>query len=191
MAIQEKLYTVDDVWRLSQLPENELKHFYLIDGELFWDMPPGFLHGHIAGLIFHYFLIFAAQHDLGKPTVESGYYPANDRRNLLAPDVAFVRKENVPLTDPTQLVATMPDIAVEIASPSNTVAELRRKAAVYLANGTELVWLVLPERSGVEVWRQGADDNMAATEFVGQEGTLTGDPVLPGFILSVDRLFPH
>ena len=25
MAIQQKLYTVDDVWRLAQLPENEHK----------------------------------------------------------------------------------------------------------------------------------------------------------------------
>ena len=188
MAIQERLYTVDDVWRLSQLPENEHKHFYLIDGELFWDMPPGFLHGHIAGLIFHYFLIFAAKHDLGKPTVESGYYPAADRTTLLAPDVAFVRKEKVPLANPTQLVASMPDIAVEIASPSNTLAELRRKAAAYLANGTELVWLVLPAQASVEVWRMGADGD-PASEIVDKHGSLSGEPVLPGFSLNLQRLF--
>ncbi len=189
MAIQEKLYTVDDVRRLAQQPENQLKNFYLIDGELFWDMPPGFLHGHIAGLIFHYFLVFAAQHDLGKPTVESGYYPADDRRNLLAPDVAFVRKENVPQANPTQLVATMPDIAVEIASPSNTYAELRRKAAAYLALGTELVWLVLPERASVEVWRLGPD-GQPASEMIDNDGSLSGEPVLPGFTLELQRLFP-
>ena len=144
--------------------ENEHKHFYLIDGELFWDMPPGFLHGHIAGLIFHYFLIFAAKHDLGKPTVESGYYSADDRSTLLAPDVAFVSKEKIPLADPGELLAAMPDLAVEIQSPSNTLAELRRKAAVYLANGTELVWLVLPARAAVEVWRMGPDGEAGARD---------------------------
>ena len=189
MAIQERLYTVDDVWRLSQLPENEDKHFYLIDGELFWDMPPGFLHGHIAGLIFHHLLVFASQHDLGKATVESGYYPADDRTTLLAPDVAFVRNEKVPLANPTHWVAAMPDIAVEIASPSNTVAELRRKAAAYLANGTELVWLVLPDQAGVEVWRAGPEGE-STTEFVARDGSLTGEPVLPGFELNLQRLFP-
>ena len=35
MAIQEKLYTIDDVWELSHRPENENKYYYLIDGELF------------------------------------------------------------------------------------------------------------------------------------------------------------
>ena len=54
MAIQERLYTVDDVWLLAQQPENEDKHFYLIDGELFWDMPPGYTHGNLAGHIFRY-----------------------------------------------------------------------------------------------------------------------------------------
>ena len=164
--------------------------FYLIDGELFWDMPPGFLHGHIAGLIFHYLLIFAAKHNLGKPTVESGYYSADDRSTLLAPDVAFVSKEKIPLANPTQLLAAMPDLAVEILSPSNTMAELRRKAAVYLANGTELVWLVLPERAGVEVRRRDADGE-PASEFVARDGSLTGEPVLPGFSLDLHKLFPN
>ena len=189
MAIQEKLYTVDDVWRLAQQPENEHKQFYLIDGELFWDMPPGFLHGHIAGLIFHYFLIFAAKHDLGKPTVESGYYSADDRSTLLAPDVAFVSKKKIPLANPAQLLAAMPDLAVEIQSPSNSLAELRRKAAVYLANGTELVWLVLPEQAGVEVWRTDADGE-AASDFIAHDGSLNGEPVLPGFTLDLQKLFP-
>ena len=189
MAIQEKLYTVDDVWRLAQQPENEHKHFYLIDGELFWDMPPGFLHGHIAGLIFHYFLIFAAKHDLGKPTVESGYYSADDRSTLLAPDVAFVSKEKIPLANPGELLAAMPDLAVEIQSRSNTLADLRRKAAVYLAHGTELVWLVLPARAAVEVWRMGPDGE-AAREILDRDNALTGEPVLPGFTLDLQKLFP-
>ncbi|MDE2859196.1 MAG: Uma2 family endonuclease [Chloroflexota bacterium] len=155
MAIQERLYTVEDVWQLAQQPENEGKHYYLIDGELFWNMPPGFLHGHIAGLIFHYFLMFAEKHDLGKPTVETGYFPADDRHTLLSPDVAFIRKENLPPADHEQFVARMPDLAVEIQSPSDRLAELRRKAAVYLRHGTEIVWLVLPKRAGVEVWPPG------------------------------------
>ncbi len=190
MAIRERLYTVDDVWHLSQQPENDNKHFYLIKGELFWDMPPGYLHGHIAGLIFHYFFMFAEKHDLGKPTVETGYYPADDRHTLLAPDVAFIRKENLPPADHEKFVPRMPDLAVEIQSPSNRLAELRRKAAVYLANGTEIVWLVLPQQDGVEVWRAGPDGE-PVSQFVAKEGSLTAEPVLPGFSLDLQRLFPH
>ncbi len=190
MAIQEKLYTVDDVWRLSQLPENELKHFYLIDGELFWDMAPGYRHGNLAGHIFRHLLNYAEERDLGDGSVESGYYPAADRSTLLAPDVAFVRKQNVPTAGHARFVPRMPDLAVEIQSPSNTYAELRRKAAVYLANGAELVWLVLPERASVEVWRIGPDGEPTSA-FVTRSGSLTGGEVLPGFSLDLQQLFPR
>ena len=189
MAIQEKLYTVDDVWQLAQQPENEHKHYYLINGELFWDMAPGYTHGRLAGHIFRYLLNYAAAHDLGDGSVESGYFPADDRHTLLGPDVAFIRKENVPPADYKKFVPRMPDLAVEIQSPSNTLAELRRKAAVYLANGTELVWLVLPERPGAEVWRADAAGE-PTSEFVAHDGSLSGESVLPGFTLELQKLFP-
>ncbi len=189
MAIQERLYTVDDVWRLAQQPENDGKNCYLINGELFWEMAPGYRHGRLEILIGHYLLIYAEEHDLGEVTGEVGYYPADDRQTLLAPDVAFLRKQAAPPDTHEKFVPRMPDLAVEISSPSNTLAELRRKAAVYLANGTELVWLVLPERAGVEVWRADAE-RQPVSEFVAQSGSLTGEPVLPGFKLDLQRLFP-
>ncbi len=189
MEVQERLFTVDDVWRLSQMPENDLKHFYLIDGELFWDMPPGYTHGNLAGHIFRYLLNYAEEHDLGDGSVETGYFPADDRHTLLGPDVAFIRKRDAPPADNARFVPRMPDLAVEIMSPSNTLAELRRKAAVYLANGTEIVWLVLPEDSGVEVWRLD-EYGEAASEFVPRDGSLSGEDVLPGFRLPLERLFP-
>ena len=190
MAIQEKQYTVDDVWRLQQLPENELKHFYLIDGELFWDMPPGYTHGRLAGHIFRYLLNYAEEHDLGEGTVETAYYPADDRQTLLAPDVAFIRKDQAPADTHDKFVPRMPDLAVEISSPGNTLAELRRKAAVYLANGTEIVWLVQSERACVEIWRAGSDGT-PTSEIVARDGSLTGEPVLPGFTLDLQRIFPR
>ncbi len=189
MAIQQKLYTVDDIWQLSHQPENEGKQIYLINGELFWDMPPGYLHGRIAGHIFRYLMNYAEEHNLGDGSVETGYFPAEDPHTLLAPDVAFIRKDQAPPATHAKFVPRMPDLAVEIASPSNTLRELRRKADVYLANGTALVWLVLPERAGVEVWTMNPDGE-PQREFVSRGSSLTGAPVLPGFTLELKRLFP-
>jgi len=81
----------------------------------------------------------------------------------------------------------MPDIAVEVLSPSNTLPELRRKAEVYLRHGTTLVWLVNPDEKTVEIWRM--DDKKTTSETVGQGGALDGQPVLPGFRLELDTLF--
>ena len=141
------------------------------------------------GTYFRHLLNYAEAHDLGDGSVETAYYPASDRHTLLGPDVAFMRKDNVPPADHNRFVPQMPDLAVEIQSPSNSLADLRRKAKVYLAHGTAIVWLVLPERMGVEVWRASADGE-PASEFVTQDGSLTGEPVLPGFTLDLQRLFP-
>ena len=81
----------------------------------------------------------------------------------------------------------MPDLAVEVLSPSSTLPELRRKAKVYLRYGTALVWLVNPDDKTVEVWR--SEDEKTTSETVGQNGALDGEPVLPGFRLELGALF--
>ena len=80
----------------------------------------------------------------------------------------------------------MPDLAVEIISPSQSPAQVRRKAEVYLRHGTELVWLIDPEAQTAEVWRQGTERR----DSIDAEGALSGGAVLPGFSLPLKRLFP-
>ena len=83
----------------------------------------------------------------------------------------------------------MPDLAVEIMSPSNTIAELREKAAWFMQHGTRLVWLVLPDQSGAEICRQ-ADDAAIKVEFVGPDGSLSGEDLLPGFRVGIAEAIP-
>ncbi len=189
MAIQERLYTVDDVWELEHRPENEGKRFYLIDGELFFTMSPGILHGRLATKLGRYLDEFAEEHCLGYVVVESGFHPAGERHTLLLPDVAFFRMGKLPDPDTERFGPAMPDLAIEVRSPGDTLDELRRKAAVYLANGTTLVWIVSPAEKGVEVCRAGADAGLDI-EFVGADGSLSGEDVLPGFELDLKLLFP-
>jgi len=190
MAIPVKLYTVDDLWELSHRPGNEDKYYYLIDGELYWDMPPGGLHGSLAVEIAFRLKAFAEGQDLGQFTVETGYYPPDSRQTVLAPDVAFISKARAPQPFPKNFVPAFPELAVEILSPGDTLAEARRKAQVYIANGTSLVWIVSPEELGVHVCRAGENDGLII-EFVGRDGSLSGETVIPGFMLDLKTLFPH
>lgn len=189
MAIQEKLHTVDDVWELSHRPENEGKRFYLIDGELFFTMSPGIMHGRAAIKLGRYLDEFAEEHGLGYVAVEAGFHPTGERHTLLMPDVAFFSVSRLPDPNTERFGPAMPDLAIEVQSPSNTLDELRRKAAVYLNNGTSLVWIVRTRQRGVDVCRasEGAGLNI---EFVGPDGSLSGEAILPGFELALKRLFP-
>lgn len=48
-----------------------------------------------------------------------------------------------------------PDLVVELASRSDDPEALRRKLAIYLANGARLGWLLLPLSRTVEAWTPG------------------------------------
>lgn len=187
MIVRDRVYTIDDIWRLSQLPENEHKFFYLIDGELLFMSRPGGVHGVIASLIAHFLWTYVLERELGRVTTETGFHPPDSRTTLLGPDVGFVHRERAPQPFPARFVPVMPDLAVEVLSPSNTMPELRRKAEVYLRHGTALVWLVNPNEKTIDVRR--FDGEKTTSETIGPGATLDGQPVLPGFRLEIDSLF--
>lgn len=188
MIIEKQVYTIDDVWEMAQDPKNENLFFELIDGELITMTRPGNWHGLLATEIALYLRLFNMTHHLGQVTVESGYHLPDYRYTVLGPDVAFTRFDRMPERQPSKFVPLMPDLAVEILSPSETLTSARRKAEVYLLNGTGIVWLVLPDQRTVEVCRL-IDDTHLQIEIVGSDGTLTGDDILPGFELEVSKVF--
>ena len=188
VAIQEKLYTVDDLWAMESDPAYEDRYFYLIDGKLYEDDVPGRIHALLAVKIGRYLDEFAESHVLGEVTVECGFHPPETRYTALLPDVAFQRFDQLPDPPPEGYVPKMPDLAVEIQSPSDTLSKLRQKARAYLENGTTIVWLVQPERQGVEVCRLG-EDGAIQSEFKRQGDLLGSYDCMPGFELEVKKIF--
>ena len=188
MATRERAYTVDEVWRLANAPENEQNRYTLIDGELTVKMSPGYLRARIASEIARLMGNFVTERDLGEVTVESGHYPQQDRRTLQLPDVAFISKERAPASDWDRYVPIMPDLAVEMISPSQSMKQAREKAATYLRHGTAIVWLVHPTKQRAEIWT-AADDGTAQSQTIDADGALTGGAVRPAFSLPLRQLF--
>ncbi|MDQ6663496.1 MAG: Uma2 family endonuclease, partial [Acidobacteriota bacterium] len=77
-----------------------------------------------------------------------------------------------------------PDLAVEIRSPEDSIASQFRKLDDYLANGTKLAWIVLPEEMSVLIVQP---DRTLRTAGSGE--TLDGGTVMPELSISVDFLF--
>ena len=189
MATQERLLDIDAVSELLRQPEFADKRFYMIDGEIFEMSPVKRVYSRLSNRINMYLGMFVLERDLGEVHTELGFYPDDDRRTMLAPDVAFVSHARLSQQPEDGFLSVMPDLTVEIASPSDSLAQLRRKAAIYLGNGSRLVWIVLPAEKGVDVCR-AVDGARLDVEFIGQDGALSGEDVLPGFELEVSRLFP-
>src|SRR5262249_49692616 len=100
-----------------------------------------------------------------------------------SPDAAFVRRDRLPgFTD--RFVPLAPDLAVEVLSPSDRIADAMGKITMYLQAGVRLVWLVDPSARTVTIFRPDA-----ALKLVGAGETLDGGDVLPGFSVPVAELF--
>ncbi len=189
MATQERLLDIDAVTELMRQPEYADKRFYLMDGVIYEMSPVQRVHSRLANRIGMFLGIFVEKHDLGEVHTELGFYPARDRRTLLAPDVAFVSHARLSQQPEDGFLSVMPDLTVEIASPSDSLAQLRRKARFYLDNGSRVVWIVLPSQRGVDICRSATGARLDI-EFVGADGVLSGEEALPGFELELSRLFP-
>jgi Uma2 family endonuclease len=104
-----------------------------------------------------------------------------------APDAAWIvreRWEQVPSEQREKFAPICPDFVLELRSPSDTLRTVQDKMAEYLANGARLGWLLAPGPRHVYVYRPGA-----AVERLEDPETVSGDPVLPGFILNVREVW--
>jgi Uma2 family endonuclease len=104
-----------------------------------------------------------------------------------APDLAWLKRERwEALTRPEReaFPPLCPDFVVELRSPSDLLATLQAKMEEYLANGAALGWLIDPLEKQVYVYRP--DLEMLC---LNNPDTISGEPVLPGFVLEVQRLW--
>jgi Uma2 family endonuclease len=102
-----------------------------------------------------------------------------------SPDVTWIgkpRADEIPrdITFP-ELV---PDFVIELRSKSDSLKTLREKMEEYRANGVRLGWLIDPQKQQVEIYRLGQD-----VEMLESPPTLSGEAVLPGFILDLSSIF--
>lgn len=139
----------------------------------------------LAGLILHYLWAYLDEHDLGTALGADGMVRLMPGL-VRIPDVSFIRWEQLPGGQlPDEPVASVaPDLVVEVLSPGNTPAEMRRKLKEYFLAGTRLVWIIDPVRQTAVV-HTGPD----VSKRVGKTGSLDGGAVLPGFVLALPALF--
>ncbi|HEY2155579.1 MAG TPA: Uma2 family endonuclease [Isosphaeraceae bacterium] len=107
--------------------------------------------------------------------------------NLIrSPSAAFVSWARIPggRMPKEPFPDLVPDLAVEVLSPSNTAREMTLKRRHYFEAGVRLVWIVDPKRRTVAVYT-GPDRPTRLRASV----KLDGGDVLPGFTLPLARLF--
>jgi Uma2 family endonuclease len=102
-----------------------------------------------------------------------------------SPDAAWVELSRWKALTPEQrqkFPPIAPDFVIELRSRTDSLSMLQEKMQEYMDSGVKLSWLFNPQDQQVELYRQGQ-----VKEVRSLPTQLSGESILPGFSLQVDR----
>ncbi len=110
--------------------------------------------------------------------------PPGEARRPLVPDVAFLSYKRLPLSEMevTEEPLVAPDAVVEVRSPDDRRPDIEEKVRVYLAAGTQVVFLVDPGARSVTICDADGRRRLDEKDIIRHR-------TLPGFRLRVKTLF--
>lgn len=147
MALDSKeIYTFDDIMALPEDVQAEL-----INGEIFYMACPTVRHQRIVAFLTRVIGNYIEDHH-GDCSVFPGpfaVYFEKDKHNYLVPDVSVV-------CTPSQLTEIgsngVPDLVMEIVSPSGVYHDYVRKLNIYGEKGGKEYWIIDPMKGRITVW---------------------------------------
>ena len=149
---KEKLYTVDDIYALSDGTRAEL-----IDGVMYMMTPPGRKHQELVS-----FLHLEIGNFIRNKNGNCKIYPApfavflnEDDRTYVEPDISVICDESK-LDD--RGCNGAPDWVIEIVSPSSRKMDYFTKLFKYRMSGVKEYWIVDPDKNQVMVYEFDKDD---------------------------------
>lgn len=103
-----------------------------------------------------------------------------------SPDAAWVSTERITALNPNPdgFLPLAPDFVIELCSASDRLKPLQDKMIEYCDNGVRLGFLLNPQDRSVEIYRIAKE-----VEVLRSPTELSGEDVLPGFVLSLKGIF--
>lgn len=181
MATQLHTTTADE---LLEMPDDGIRR-ELVAGEILEMTPAGRMHARVTQNINRSLDAHVRARGLGLVYPEYGYVISREPDTVRVPDTSFVRTDRLDEGGAEEgFYFGVPDLAVEVISPTDRYSAVRTKVDEYLDAGTPMVLVVDPQNSSVSIFR--ADGRRAE---LAESDTLDGGDVVPGWTLPVRDVF--
>jgi Uma2 family endonuclease len=177
------------------LEEMDREPFELINGKKIIKMPNVLGPTKAIQAVYIALILFVTQHKLGRVFSEAtftlpGKHGSQWVRGSRIPDVMFyagTRFEDYEAqTEDANLrpIALIPDLVVEVVSPTDRASDITRKVNAYLKDGVRLIWVIDPQVRTANIYAPGQ-----LIMMLNEDDLLRGGDVIPGFEMLLKDVF--
>ncbi|GAA6623277.1 Uma2 family endonuclease [Scytonema sp. NUACC26] len=156
-------------------------------GEISIMSPTGGTTGNRSGSIFGELYIWSNQDGTGLCFDSSTGFKLSTGAER-SPDVSWMKRErwnSLSEEQQEKFAPICPDFLVELRSPSDPLKPLKEKMEEYMREpGIQLGWLIDRKNRKVYIYRPGMPE-----ECLDNPATVSGDSVLPGFVLDMSKVW--
>ena len=186
----EETFTQEEFWSwLDGLPASDVNRYELINGRIVMSPPAKFRHGFVEANLHGTLGRHVDELALGIVLGSSAGFdlPTGD---TLEPDFSFISSERweagpKPREDDKGFTRIVPDLAIEILSPTSVRRDRVEKRIAYARAGVREYWIVDPERHEIAVYATLGDR-------LGEPRVVTagevGSHVLPELCVDVEQI---
>lgn len=177
--------TAEEFFAWANRPENADRRFELVNGEV-EEMPsPGEIHGLICGWVVHLLWLYVSRRGQGRVlSNDTGLVVRRGPDTVRGPDVMFFLTSRQLVDASLGHVTDVPDLIVEVLSPTDRHGRTLKRIGQYLKRGIPLAWVIDPEDHTLTVYRPNE-----FPKLLDEQDELTGNGVLPDFSCRVADLF--
>ncbi len=178
----DTVHLTDEQFYQLCLRNQELKFELTANGELIVMAPVGGESGNQEAELNGHTWLWNRETGLGYVFSSSTIFKLPNGANR-SPDVAWIQKERWEALTPEQrrkFPPITPDFVIELRSATDELETLQAKMQEYIENGVRLGWLINYQDGQVEIYRVNN-----SVEIRNLPAKLSGEDVLPGFVLSL------
>lgn len=184
-ATLNRLMTADELEELPTYVDGNDYRCELIRGELKILPLNEPAHGIVTTRVMMMVGQYEKENTSGLVCVATGFMVEREPDTVLGADIAFISHARLAaVEDLDKYIPFAPDLAIEVLNSTDTVQATDDKVALYFAAGSKAVWVFNPKRRTVAVYASLTD-----VRILTEADTLDGGDVLPGFQLSLAKLF--
>ena len=173
-------------FRQMEFDENDRFFYELLKGELVKKSAPSALHQRISRRLSFKIESWIQEKDLG----ELFYSPIDvflDDYNAPQPDLIFIKKQRLEIVHLDNGIVGVPDLIVEIISPSSIKRDRFDKMNIYQKFKASEYWIVDPANSSIEIYTL-QNDELEITDFAAEKG-IVQSPALGGLEIEMMNIF--